>query len=69
MAEIRSVVCDMCGGSDAKTYSVQELPNVAWMVDLCGDCAAPIRQWREYGRQGPNRRAYRRFTKVPAEAR
>jgi hypothetical protein len=69
MAEIRNVVCDMCGGAPAKTYALAERPNVPWMVDLCESCSAPIRAWREHGRQGPNRRAYRRFSKVPSEAR
>lgn len=69
MAEIRTVVCDLCGQADAKTYAIAQHPNSAWMVDLCDTCALPIDRWRDHARSGPNRRAYRRFNKVPAVPR
>lgn len=69
MAEIRTLVCDLCGATDAKTYAIAQHPGSPWMVDLCPDCAKPIDRWRDHARSGPNRRAYRRFNKVPVKPR
>jgi hypothetical protein len=69
MAEVRSVICDMCGQQPAVTYSIGEQAKTPWIVDLCADCAAPVGQWRDHGRHAGSKRAYRRFTKVPAQPR
>lgn len=69
MAEIKRVVCDDCGNDGATTYAIAQRPNTPWMIDLCEQCAAPIARWRDKGRRGPSRRAYRKYGKVDAQAR
>ena len=68
MAEIKSVVCDVCGSAPAETWMVARKPNTPWVVDLCEEHAGPLASTRQYGRHNPTRRTYRRYGKVPAEA-
>ena len=60
MAEITSVVCDMCGATPASTYFIHKGTKNEWVIDLCDTCAKPIKDWEKKGRAPKGkRRPYR----------
>ena len=69
MAEVRTVVCDVCGGPDAERWSVTKRPLKGWTVDLCPVHAEPLVALREHARAGEGgTRPYRRLRKTPVKA-
>lgn len=62
MAEIKSLVCDICGGSDAVGYIIGKRQGAAWIIDLCDTCDEPIRAMQVKGRApAGKKRPYRRY--------
>jgi hypothetical protein len=69
MAEVRTVVCDLCGGSDAERWAITKRHLKPWVIDLCDQCAQPLAAMRERGRAGDGgARPYRRLRKTPVKA-
>lgn len=66
MAEVKSIVCDMCGASDAQRWQIGQRPLKPWVIDLCAECAAPLHAMRQNARSGEGgSRPYRRLSKTP----
>jgi hypothetical protein len=68
MAEIKTVVCDSCGGTPAVAWAMGERGRKPWVVDLCSTCATPLLGWQKHARSGEGqRRPYRRVSKTDAD--
>lgn len=66
MAEVRSVVCDLCGGANASTYGITVPGKPKVRVDLCVSCAEPFEKAVAAGRvPAPQKRT--KFKKVPVK--
>lgn len=62
MAEVKSLVCDVCGEADASGYTISRRPGSPWIIDLCGTCAEPLRVMQERGRApAGKKRPYRKY--------
>ena len=62
MAEVRSLICDICDTPDATGYTVGERGKAQWEIDLCSACAQPLAQWQAVGRMPhTSRRPYRKY--------
>ena len=60
VAEITSVICDVCGSEPATSYFIHKGTKAEWVIDLCDSCSAPIREWEKKGRAPKGkRRPYR----------
>jgi hypothetical protein len=65
MAEIKSRICDVCGGADATSFTVAKDGLQPWIIDLCEQHGEPLMRLRERGRApSGGRRPYHRFQKV-----
>lgn len=66
MAEVKSVICDMCGAPNAERWAITKRPLKPWVIDLCSMCATPLLSMRENARSGEgSARPYRRLQKTP----
>jgi hypothetical protein len=67
MAEVKSLVCDVCGGADATGFGMRKRPGAEWIIDLCEKCSTPMRLWQDHGRApAGKKRPYRKhMEKVP----
>jgi hypothetical protein len=67
VAEVTTIVCDVCGMVPATSYGIHKRTNAEWIIDLCDECATPIHDWEQKGRApAGKRRKYRTYTgKMP----
>lgn len=64
MAEVKSLVCDVCGGPDASGYTISRRPGAPWIIDLCEGCATPLSEMQSKGRPpAGKKRPYRKYGK------
>jgi ribosome-binding protein aMBF1 (putative translation factor) len=62
MAELVTIVCDMCGSMGAIQWRVVKQDGAPWIVDLCSDCMEPIVAMQKKGRSPTGtRRPYRKY--------
>lgn len=50
MATVSVVACDQCKKTPATTWSIQQSGQPGHLVDLCTDCAKPLRVFVKAGR-------------------
>lgn len=68
MAEVKSVICDICGGQDAERWAISKRPLKGWAIDLCAEHAAPLMDMRKHAHTGEGGvRPYRRLGKTPIQ--
>ena len=62
MAEVRSLICDVCDQPNAVGYAIGQRGGALWEVDLCAVCAQPLTEWQTVGRMPETaRRPYRKY--------
>jgi len=62
VAEVKTLVCDMCGESPAEGYALRKRPGAEFIIDLCSKCATPFRDWQAAGRApAGKKRPYRKY--------
>ena len=64
MATIAVLACDLCRTQPADTWQILQSGQPEYLVDLCLDCAKPLREMRKAGRPLVVNRAGRRRTGV-----
>lgn len=64
MAELLVRACDMCHGTPAEVWLLGEPGGGRWQVDLCVDCAQPLRELVLLGRVEGERPQRHRFKKT-----
>lgn len=51
MAIVASLACDNCSKQPAETWQILQSGQHEFLVDLCSDCARPLREFRRMGRK------------------
>lgn len=62
MAEVKSLVCDLCNTPDATGYIIGKRNGAPWIIDLCAVCEEPILVMQDRGRApAGKKRPYRKY--------
>ncbi len=63
MAEIRTIICDMCGNHNASEWTFKHKGKKQWVVDLCPLCSKPIVDIQKKGRapKGASLTPYKKY--------